>query len=414
MSLVREAKSNTLHNHTKKEQLSKYTPQNITSSTMMELCPSGPLYLELGNGIQAVLKRLSTSRETSSIKSLVLRGRYCRFIDTHVSPDEIHDVLRMASCLPNLKRLSLLRLRVPMSAITQTLRMQQQSLRELELRSVCLWGNQRECKELGHAVSQHATLTKISLADCRPEGGCDKLDAVLLGLSLMPALTRVELDMMELGRWLAHTESFRMLLGAKNLKRLSLSYMRLSDDYINLIAQALTNEDCPIEELFLDRCDSLGPSSVYAMATMLQHNTRLRALHLVLKNYQDSIPLANALHAARHASGLQTLLLRTYHHPRTVNPEVYQAFRRMLEENCVLTHLEMFQGHPIRPLLGEHWPVLQFFLHLNRAGRAKLMMGAPQASNEEWIRTIVGARQNLDCSFYFISQNPSVLSQQAA
>lgn len=379
---------------------------------MMELCPSGPLYLELGNGIQAVLKRLSTSRETSSIESLVLRGRYCRFIDTHVSPDEIQDVLRMASCLPNLKRLSLLRLRVPMSAITQTLLMQQRSLEELELRSICLWGNQRECKEMGHALAQHATLTKISLADCRPEGGCDKLDALLMGLSLMPALHSVELDMMELSRWLAHMESFQMLLRAKNLKRLSLSYMRLSEDYINAIAQALTTDECPIEELFLDRCDSLGPSSVHAMATMLQHNTRLKALHLVLKNYQDSIPLANALHQARHTSRLQTLLLRTYHHPRIVQKEVYQAFHQMLQDNCVLTHLEMFQGHPIRPLLGECWPVLQFFLQLNRAGRAKLMMGQ-EVSNEEWIRTILDARQNLDCSFYFISQNPSVLSQEA-
>jgi hypothetical protein len=82
----------------------------------------------------------------------------------------------------------------------------------------------------------------------------------------------------------------------------------------------------------------------------------------------------------------------------------------MLQDNYVLEELEMFQGHPMRPLLGEYWPVLQFYLQLNRAGRRKLMNPAVTVSNEEWIQTILDARENLNCSFYFISQNPTVLS----
>jgi hypothetical protein len=373
----------------------------------MELCPSGPLYLELGNGIQSVLERLSqksTSRATCSIDSVVLRGRYCRFIDTHVSPDEIRDVLRMASCLPNLKRLSLLRLRVPVTAITPCLP-QILSLQSLELRSICLSGSPKELQALAHALVQNSSITKISLADCRPPGSCDRLDALVRALGDMPSLQHVELDMMELSRWLSSVQSFcHFLTKASQLKTLSLSYMRLPHDYVLTLTEALTSPTSSLlQELYLDRCDSLSPQSAWAMAQMLRNNSSLKQLHIVVKHYEDAIPMAQAL---EHNTSLVKLLLRTYHYPRVVRPAVYQAFRQMLERNCSLLYLEMFQGHPMRPWLELSDPTLQIFLKVNRAGRAKLMQA--NCTNEQWVATIIASKDDVDCSFYFLSQNPTV------
>ena len=394
----------------------------------MELCPTGPLYLEVGNGIQSVMERLSqktTSRATSAIDSIVLRGRFCRFIDTHVSPEEINDVLRMASCLPNLKRLCLLRMRVPVSAITKLLHLAASSgiggglnlLEELELRSIVLAGSRSEMRDMAVALEQHATLSKITLADCRPEAGgatrSNHLDAVITALGKMVSLSDVELDMMELSRWLQSTVSFQQFLLGGHLKRLSLSYMRIPEDYILAMADAFANPNgCSVEEVCFDRCDSLSQQSALVMAQMLRRNTSLTKLKLVVKDYDDAIPIAQALQR-NTSSGLKHLFLRTYDHQRNgVSPTVYQAFKTMLEHNYTLEYLEMFQGHPMRPILSLD-PTLNFYLKVNRAGRHRLMSCARnnhrgEASNQEWVQTIIAARLDLQCSYYFLSQNPSV------
>ena len=396
----------------------------------MELCPTGPLYLEVGNGIQSVVERLSqktTSRATSAIDSVVLRGRFCRFIDTHVSPEEINDVLRMASCLPNLRRLCFLRMRVPVSAITNILKVASNSgiggglnlLEELELRSIVLSGGLADIRDLGLALEQHTTLTKIALADCRPEGGTtgndnnNHLDAVITALGKMVSLTDVELDMMELSRWLQSTASFREFLSGGHLKRLSLSYMRIPEDYILSMADTLAcrNPKSSVQEVCFDRCDSLSQQSTLVIAEMLRHNSSLTKLKLVVKDYDDAIPIAQSL-GINTQSGLKYLFLRTYNHQRnSVSHNVYLAFKTMLEQNYTIEYLEMFQGHPMRPILALD-PTLNFYLKINRAGRKRLMWCQQnkciEASNEEWVRTIIASRLDLQCSFYFISQNPSV------
>eukprot|EP00797_Seminavis_robusta_P027177 Sro506_g156260.2 (237) ;mRNA; r:7248-7958 len=231
----------------------------------------------------------------------------------------------------------------------------------------------------------------------------------------MPALREVELDMMELSRWLLKNESvdsFRHFLEhARSLTRLSLSYMRLPHEYVQTLAQALVNDTCSIRQLFLDRCDSLSRESAWAMAQMLRYNTSLQQLHLVVKDYEDAIPMAQALQENNTQSQLTKLLLRTYQHPRIVRPAVYQAFSSMLQHNCRIQTLEMYQGHPMRPWRDLQDPQLLLYLKLNRAGRAQVMANdkkEQQPNNEEWAKIIIAARDDVDCSFYFLSQNPSV------
>ena len=402
----------------------------------MELCPTGPLYLEVGNGIQSVVERLSqktTSRATSAIDSVVLRGRFCRFIDTHVSPDEINDVLRMASCLPNLRRLCFLRMRVPVSAITDILHVASRSgiggglnlLEELELRSIVLSGSLEDMRDLGFALEQHTTLKKIALADCRPESSESMgheinmnenhyLDSVITALGKMVSLTQVEFDMMELSRWLQSTTSFQKFISGGHLKRLSLSYMRVPEDYILSMADALSCHDplSSVEEVCFDRCDSLSKQSTFVMSEMLRRNTSLTKLKLVVKDYDDAIPIAQAL-TYNTCSGLKHLFLRTYSHlHNSIGHNVYQAFKTMLEHNFTIEYLEMFQGHPMRPILALD-PALNFYLKINRAGRNKLLSLQRQsisteASNDEWARVIIASRLDVQCTYYFLSQNPSI------
>ena len=579
----------------------------------MELCPSGPLYLEIGNGIPSVMERLSqrnlTSRMSASIRnsnhgattttttsistshcltntttaatdannnnnlsssptttttvlptvlpvkpqpqqrttttgteSVVLRGRYCRFIDTHVAPDEIIDVLRMASCLPRLQRLCLLRLKMPLRALTYVLRQQASRadgnhmntcmyssagldcLQELELRSLILSASQEEMQEFALALQEHPSLTKIVLADCRPEGGtCRTLDALLVALSQMKHLTTLHLDMMELSRWIQSVSSFQnVLAGALSLQNLSLSYMRIPEEYIVALAETLTPSHVTpttstpfphsassippspsltsnplynynnnnitttatttqLQELCLDRCDSLSEESAWVVAEMLGQNGSLVKLQLVVKSFVHAIPMACALQQNK-ASQLQELSLRTYHnhdaimnHPAAAaaaaaaaahppppptaaaerqqgrrrsppatatgttasrpddnipTPSVYDAFSEMLQHNYSMLKLELLQGHPMRPMWATD-PTLNFFLKVNRAGRRRLLVDhnrmATETTNgngksttmdtqqqhqyELWWETIIAARADVECSFYFLSLNPSLCCQ---
>jgi hypothetical protein len=420
----------------------------------IDLYPTGPLYLEIGNGIQPVIERLSqktksraaatnNNRENAAappvhntIDSVVLRGRYCRFIDTDVSHEEINDVLMMASCLPHLKRLSLRRLQIPIAAITKALTPQDtdvgrrssssntnhnSGLQELELRSICLSGTLKEMEDLAQALSQHSTLIKISLADCRPEGGsCHVLDPLLVALARMPSLKTVELDLMEITRWLQSEESFSKLFhgsNSNNLRTITLSYMRVPEETIAAMAMALQT-NTTLEELYLDRCDSLSRQSTLYMAQMLQHNTSLKKIKMVVKDYEDAIPIAVVLQ--KYNSTLKSLFLRSYHQQVTVSPRVYQAFLTMLQNNYSLEDLYTFQGNPMTQEKTDS--TLNFYLKLNRAGRGRLMNhrstrnddtidmeeDEQQVSNDEWVKSIIKSRADVECSFYFLSQNPSV------
>lgn len=404
---------------------------------MMEfdMLPEGPLYLEVGNGIKHVMQRLSKKSHTrayemsSSIDCVVLRGRYSRFIDTHVSYEELYGVFTMTSCLTHLKRFSIRRLQIPIPVLANLLRHDQLrkggggggegrsnddnhskteggggGLEEIELRSICLAGSRREMEEFAQALQSHTSLTKISLSDCRPEGGsCRVLDPVFIALASMTALQDLEIHLMELPRWLGSVDYFEQLFRG-HLRSLTLSYLRIPESFIIGMTESLKNNHS-MEYLYLDRCDSLTPQSAYCMAQMLRENTRLKRLKLVVKRYEDCIPIAEALETEN--STLTSLFLRSYHQDE-VSPYVYDAFLSMVQKNYSLRELFAFVGDPVTPLMYPD-PILTFYLKLNKAGRGKLLAKEETtATNEQWVEVIIASKDDIQCTYYFLSQNPSV------
>ena len=396
----------------------------------LDMLPEGPLYLEVGNGIKHVMEKLSkktykrSSERSSEIDFVVLRGRFSRFIDTRISNEELFGALTMLSCLPYLKQLCLRRLQIPIPALTNVLlydelkakqsdysNSKQQGLEELELRSICLSGSRREMEELAQALKSHSSLKKISLADCRPEGGsCRHLDSIFLALAKMPRLEELELDLMELPRWLnSQQQSFQGLIQYGNLRSLTMSYMRIPESYITILTEALKDNHV-LKHLYLDRCDSLTRQSTLNMAQMLRENSCLEKLKLVVKKYEDAIPIAEALETSN--STLTALFLRSYHQLE-VSPQVYEAFLSMTQRNYSLQELYTFIANPM--IYPDVHPTMKFYLTLNKAGRGKLMGGrcgsweAEEAPNEEWIETIISTRADTACSYYFLSHNPTVV-----
>ena len=141
---------------------------------------------------------------------------------------------------------------------------------------------------------------------------------------------------------------------------------------------------------------------------MLQENDCLKTLKLVVKKYEDAIAIAQALETKN--STLTSLFLRSYHQVE-VSPQVYDTFLSMIQRNCSLRELYTFIANPVTyPNLH---PTIKFYLKLNKAGRGRLMGEESQsATNEEWIRTIISTKNDVACSYFFLSQNPSILMRR--
>ena len=126
-----------------------------------------------------------------------------------------------------------------------------------------------------------------------------------------------------------------------------------------------------IKKLTLCFTDQLDDTNCLALAKMLQNNTTLQYFGLL--NVSPS----------NKSSGLSS--------------KCVTALIHMLQYNLTLQELTT-RGDPVDEI--------QLYVKLNRAGRQHLVH--PMATRDLWVNTLISSRDDLDCSYCFLTMNPSI------
>lgn len=148
---------------------------------------------------------------------------------------------------------------------------------------------------------------------------------------------------------------------------------------------------------------ALGNSSdgFLPVAKAVAKNGHLEHLSLCFLNHIDDNVCFALMDALQFNTKLDTLaLLNTS--PRNndcgISERSHAALIHMLEQNMNLSELKT---------RGSARPDIQFYLKLNKAGRRHLFYNHWVTRND-WVDTVVSARDDMDCTFYFIGMNPAL------
>ncbi|CAB9521787.1 expressed unknown protein [Seminavis robusta] len=169
-----------------------------------------------------------------------------------------------------------------------------------------------------------------------------------------------------------HVAMFTPLMTLPHLTEFGLGN---TSDGFEPVAKMLSS--CPnIRTLTLSFVDQLEDADCMALVQALKRNQQLQILSLL-----------NTENNANASSG--------------ISPRCQRALIQMLEHgNMTLQELKT---------RGDVNAEIQLYLKLNRAGRQDLFQQHDSLpSRELWVDTLIASRDDLDCSFYFLTMNPSI------
>jgi len=164
-----------------------------------------------------------------------------------------------------------------------------------------------------------------------------------------------------------------------------------------------------IEEIMIS-CWPLGHAGVEALCQMLCSNTSLRKVSMVIYELDEDNATQETCTLPHLATALQsntTLQQLELHGRNEIGKWMEESFLELLmQSNFTLTHLKLFHDEALFLK-----PFLEFYLTLNRAGRALLLRTAAP-TKAEWVDSLCRVRDDLSCLFYLLSMNPLLLLGQ--
>lgn len=193
----------------------------------------------------------------------------------------------------------------------------------------------------------------------------------------------------------------QLIRTSPKLERLVLGEFELNDEHVAAMAVAM-EENNTLEEINFG-CQ-LGTAGAEALAQMLRRNNILQILHIHTSGLDggesNHIALAHALEAN---SAIKQFSL--YGTTGKMTHNALKAYADMVKINYSLEELE-FQDDE------ESLPEIVMYLQLNTEGRSQLLQSTT-TSRDDWIRMIMQLQDNLDCVFYLLSLNPTVVESMA-
>ena len=166
-----------------------------------------------------------------------------------------------------------------------------------------------------------------------------------------------------------HVSMFVPLMTMSSLKEFGLG--NSSSGFLPIAEELACNSN--LEKLTLSFTDHIADTCCVALATALRYNTTLQALSLL-----NASPLYNI-------SGISS--------------DSQEVFLRVIAE-CNMT----LRDFKTRGQVGEE---LLLYLKLNQAGRRQLF-GHYGVTRELWVDKVTSSKADLDCTFYFLTMNPSI------
>lgn len=362
--------------------------------------------LNVNLGQDEALHRLLTYREEKCVCLVHDRSSITNNNNDAVTDQGLYAIFDALGELPYLQKLKMdfvgRPLRIPVAALTAVLR-QVTQLTSLILEEVRLAGSPDELEELADALRNHPSLKLVYLHGCVPAEGsgitldplvtamahCATLEEILLRDTRMSPNSGTETTTEDERAGTPLTE----LCQSSSLRVLTLRDMtEIHDKHIELMAQRLVHNTA-LRELTVCSAN-LGKRSGKAMGQVLRLNRHLQKLEIQLDSGEHAIPITEVLQMNSTLKRLDLFF------NGTISARIREAFTEMLRKNYVLLDLN---GSVWR---GQSNLEIDFYLRLNRAGRANLL--TEHATRAQWIETLISQKQDLSIIFSLVLMNPLV------
>ena len=278
-------------------------------------------------------------------------------------------------------------------------------LKRLELSCVQLTGTREQFLEFSRALRQKQSLQKFHIYGSYIKEAeqvswpylLNSSVEALSGLECLEDVLITALDFSSLGK-LSSDILGRLIRTSTSLKRLVLGEFELNDEHIVAMADAL--EDNRVLKEISFGC-SLGAEGGEALAKMLRSNQALEILHIHVANLdggeEHHCALARAL-----TSNSVVKQFSLYGTAGSMIRKTQEAYAKMLETNYTLEELE-FQDED-----ESLQPQMEMYLKLNACGRGQLLQSTT-TNRDDWISALLRIHDELNCVFYLLSLNPTIL-----
>ena len=154
-------------------------------------------------------------------------------------------------------------------------------------------------------------------------------------------------------------------------------------------------------DMLMEECRVLGE--------IVRSNEVIQKLILCIGHFEDDQHMMYLISALEENSTITELVFNFRAWTLFFSTPVQEAFVSMLErKNFALLSVTFIlsQSAEVRNL--EMEDMVEYFLVLNRSGRKILLEDPTTVSTEQWISTLISAKDSLDALFYFLSTNPSL------
>lgn len=290
------------------------------------------------------------------------------------------DLMETIGSLPKLQELScsagLTVHALPVSSLLSVLREATQ-LESIQLSRIQLQGCALDFEAFANSLRAHTSLRNFSLQDCKlvfndasSSTQSFALDTILKALAILPTLESVQVTTKDLCMGILTPEAVELLCSSSSLQKLILKGFAWNAKHVVAMGPGVATSKT-LKHLVLPTYNGIAsPKVLDCLAFMLQDNTCLE--HFEMPTLQEGaipwIPVAT----------------------------------KIVQTNTQLQVLKL------GGLTNATNPSIRMHLKLNQAGRSQLMSGAGSTNNSEWVQAMGKVAQDLDCMFYFLSQNPSL------
>jgi hypothetical protein len=186
----------------------------------------------------------------------------------------------------------------------------------------------------------------------------------------------------------------RAVESCHRLRNLKLLGFNLRNEHVNLFAPLMMIPS--LTEFCLgNTCDGFLPIS-----ETLIYSTNIQKLTLCFTDEIDDsncMALVKVLECNTSLQHFGLLNSSTGHNTSGISAKCVTALIRMLEYNLTLQNIQT---------RGDPYDEMQLYVKLNRSGRKHLLQRV--ATHKLWVDTLITSRDDLNCSFYFLTMNPSV------
>ena len=366
------------------------------------------LYLPLGDlsdlgDITRAIRANKTVKEVSV---------FCEFIeDDWLTQGAVWRIFRAVGQLPKLECLLFDYIgsdndELPVSLLSTVVVQAAVKLKRLELSCVQLTGTREQFMEFSRALRQTQSLQKIHIYGSYIKEAeqiswpylLNSTVEALLGLQCLEDVLITALDFSSLGK-LSSDILGRLIRTSTSMKRLVLGEFELNNEHIVAMADAM--EDNRVLKEISFGC-SLGAEGGEALAKMLRSNEALEILHIHVANLDGGEDHHCALARALTSNSV-VKQFSLYGTTGSMKRKTQEAYAKMLETNYTLEELE-FQDED-----ESLQPQMEMYLKLNACGRGQLLLQSTATNREDWISALLRIHDELDCIFYLLSLNPTIL-----